>query len=244
MKKLLTLIATFALLLPSTSFAAMQFNGTTQYVNIPASAGSSLDTTGSYTAIAWFKTTKADSMILQRFNLNGFSNGEAQMWVNTDATPHIRYNAAKDAVNNGFTGTHSAADGKWHMVAMIFNGSNQYAYFDGQPDGGPESATAITSNSEKWHIGTDSDAASDGSPGNYFGGTIDDVRIYNRALSAAEVRALYLGRGTHNGLVGWWPLWGNGNVAVDMSGKRHNGTYVGFTSMVRALAFPSKAFPW
>jgi hypothetical protein len=29
--------------------------------------------------------------------------------------------------------------------------------------------------------------------GSYFSGLIDDVRVYNRALSAAEIAALYAG---------------------------------------------------
>ena len=58
----------------------------------------------------------------------------------------------------------------------------------------------------------------------YWGGAIDDVRFYNRALSASELNALYLLAPvitdqqrllrivpTPPGLVGWWPGDGNAN---------------------------------
>jgi hypothetical protein len=32
-----------------------------------------------------------------------------------------------------------------------------------------------------------------GPVGNFFSGSVDDVRIYNRALSAAEIAAMYAG---------------------------------------------------
>jgi hypothetical protein len=77
----------------------------------------------------------------------------------------------------------------------------------------------------------------------YFNGSIDDVRIYNRALSASEVQQLYnLGAGTHvntssanlqqssslaNGLVGYWTFDGptiSGTTVKDLSGQGNNGT--------------------
>jgi hypothetical protein len=60
----------------------------------------------------------------------------------------------------------------------------------------------------------------------YFNGQIADVQIYNTALSASQIQALYqegIGGAPINlqNLVGWWPL--NGN-SKDYSGYRNNGT--------------------
>jgi hypothetical protein len=62
-----------------------------------------------------------------------------------------------------------------------------------------------------------------------FNGSVADVQVYNAALSAAQVSALYA-----NGLsatpilpaniVGWWPLNGNAN---DLSGYNNNGIWSG-----------------
>jgi hypothetical protein len=73
---------------------------------------------------------------------------------------------------------------------------------------------------------------------NYWG-DIDDIAIYNRALTQEEVTALYTGEpinpptacnplptNLHNGLVGYWPFCGNAN---DESGNGNDGTVNGAT---------------
>ncbi|MBI2023163.1 hypothetical protein HYT01_01190 [Candidatus Giovannonibacteria bacterium] len=75
--------------------------------------------------------------------------------------------------------------------------------------------------------------------GSVFGGRIDDIRIYNRALSSDEIKRLYrVGATLHvntkinndslaKGLVGWWSFDGPDmaiNTALDRSGQGNNGT--------------------
>ncbi|MCA9390294.1 LamG domain-containing protein [candidate division WWE3 bacterium] len=59
-----------------------------------------------------------------------------------------------------------------------------------------------------------------------FNGTIDDVRIYNRTLSSAEVRKLY---NFAPGPIGYWPLDENTGTSItyDHSGNGFNGTMNG-----------------
>ena len=97
----------------------------------------------------------------------------------------------------------------------------------------------------------------------YFSGSIDDVRVYNRALSAAEVLQLYaLGTGTHQnttlnppnlktGLVGHWTFDGKDMIknVADSSGQGNNGFIKLFTSTTtvpgpigQALSFPSLGY--
>jgi hypothetical protein len=72
-----------------------------------------------------------------------------------------------------------------------------------------------------------------------FEGIIDDIAIYNRALSQEEITALYTGEPVNpptacnplpsnlqNGLVGYWPFCGNAN---DESGNGNDGTVNGAT---------------
>ncbi len=60
-----------------------------------------------------------------------------------------------------------------------------------------------------------------------WNGFIDDVRIYNRALSADEIRYLY----NRKGPVGWWKFdEGSGSTAYDSSGNGNNGTIYNATS--------------
>jgi len=63
---------------------------------------------------------------------------------------------------------------------------------------------------------------------NYFDGTLDEVRIYNRALSDSEVRALY---NWAPGPVAHWDFNENtGSSAQDISGNGYNASWVGSAS--------------
>ena len=69
-----------------------------------------------------------------------------------------------------------------------------------------------------------------------WGGLLDDIAIYNRALSSQEIQNLYTGTtpaacldlpaNLQDGLVGYWPFCGNAN---DESGNGNNGTVNGAT---------------
>ena len=78
------------------------------------------------------------------------------------------------------------ADGSWHHLAYTTDGTTGRLYVDGE-----EKATHTPdysfSNDDLWSIGQEWDG---GSPSEYLDGIVDDVRVYNGVLSAAEVQAL------------------------------------------------------
>lgn len=72
------------------------------------------------------------------------------------------------------------------------------------------------------YIGNDSTTA------RTFNGLIDDVKVYNRILTQAEVIDLYQGKDVSSGLVGHWKLdEGSGLTATDSSGNGQDGTITG-----------------
>jgi len=89
---------------------------------------------------------------------------------------------------SGAGGPHSTAvvnNGAWHLVGMTNVGGTIQIYVDGQPSG---SSQVMSPNIQSGPslIGEDKAAY-------FWSGLIDDVRIYNRALSAAEIAAMYNG---------------------------------------------------
>ena len=119
---------------------------------------------------------------------------------------------------------------KWtHVVVTIDSGGTVRYYSNGVLL--PTTRTCSNTTGALQYIGSDNDTnALNNAP-------LDDVRIYNRALSAAEVLQLYQqGTGTHQnvtlnppnlktGLVGWWTFDGKDMIknVADSSGQGNNG---------------------
>jgi len=76
--------------------------------------------------------------------------------------------------------------GTWTHVVMVHNGAKDIIYFNGAQVN--ERNAAGTLDKTKYPLGIGYDPINND---NFFDGSLDDVQIYNRALSAAEIAALY-----------------------------------------------------
>jgi len=126
---------------------------------------------------------------------------------------------------------------KWVHIVSVFSPAVRQVYFDqqlvyDQVGGGTTNGTV------GFQIGGYNDCIS--SPNENFDGLIDDVRIYNRALSASEIRNVYQETQSKfnatntdaltSGLLGYWTLDGpdiSGTRAKDRSGNENHGTSTG-----------------
>jgi hypothetical protein len=87
--------------------------------------------------------------------------------------------------------TKTINDGAWHHVVFLRSGRTFQVYIDGNvAKTGTANNSFTTMTTPKQEIGAYSYF---GSYGGFWKGQMDDVRIYNRALSAAEVQSLYAG---------------------------------------------------
>jgi hypothetical protein len=78
----------------------------------------------------------------------------------------------------------------WHHIAVVYDGvdplsASSFQYFVDDVAQSPVEANSYGSQVNQSRIGAAEEAA------NYWTGAIDDVRIYNRALSTAEISELY-----------------------------------------------------
>jgi len=105
-------------------------------------------------------------------------------------------------------------DDRWHYIAATYDGSSIRLYADGkQISSTPMSGPIDTAGSNPAFIG------SFGGTSEFFAGGIDDVGIYDRALSAAEIETLaggLPGDATY-GLLGWWKF--DDNLANAVGGR-------------------------
>jgi len=82
-------------------------------------------------------------------------------------------------------------DNNWHFVVQVFDGTNLYIYLDGKLLAKGVGNTRSYTNTDNptylaYHDWPALCCAND-----HFGGIMDEVRIYNRALSDDEIKALY-----------------------------------------------------
>ena len=156
-------------------------------------SGSSVPSLGTtYTISAWIKTntigankafvaarsTSSVTPILFQLDQN---NADARLVVRDDAST---------IATASFTSGLSV--GKWYHVVGIRNGNSLSIYVNGVA-GTPASNTLGTITTNSLNIGAIT--AGSATRSLFMDGLIDDVRIYNRALSAGEVTDLYnLGR--------------------------------------------------
>jgi hypothetical protein len=188
---------------------AVQFDGSLSRAVINGFKG--ITGTNPRTVSAWIKTTEASKSI-GIVSWGGLSSGNKWSFLvqNTTApTGTLR-------LELGFGNTIAATpvnNGQWHHVACVLDSlpapssTDVKFYLDGQLDtvvsGSPVAINTVALNDVL--IGTDIQ-------NRYFDGTIDEVRIYNRALSAAEIAAL--ATATNDSALAWHRRY-FGNAAVN-----------------------------
>ena len=154
---------------------ALNFDGVNDYVD---SAANVLNPTSvSLTASVWFKTSIVTQQILVA-QLDGTGTGRS--WLLVGSTGVI--SSFLGGVST--LGTTALKANTWYHAVVTKKSGVVTVYLNGVSDGSAsqtiESATGIT------RIGINKDGST--SP---FGGLIDEVRVYNRALSPAEIKRLY-----------------------------------------------------
>jgi hypothetical protein len=86
-------------------------------------------------------------------------------------------------VNTELTGTANTALNAWTHLAATYDGTTQRLYVNGVQVASKAVSGALTTSNGALRIGGNSVW------GEYFAGLIDEVRIYNKALTAAQIQA-------------------------------------------------------
>lgn len=164
------------------SGAAISFDGGDDYVQIMNEP--QFDITEEHTLAAWIKVTetfndqlivgKGNGYILNVFGTNrGAGVGKLEFW-------------SFGTVPNGLISDSRVDDGNWHHIAGVYDGTDRKIYIDGLSDKTPLATTGLLAQDSipaiigSWCSGTC----------RFTNGLVDEVIIYDRALSASEVAAL------------------------------------------------------
>ncbi|MEI6221600.1 MAG: LamG-like jellyroll fold domain-containing protein [bacterium] len=157
---------------------AMSYNGTTNYSSVPNSA--SLTFTGTSTFMAWVKTREnKTAKILEKGDWNGHGIYQ-DIWNGWKVG--FRIGGASYVAS---WGSGIPVLNRWYHLVGVYDGSEVIIYVDGTERSRTTISGALNTNANPVYIG-----ATNGQK--YFNGVIDEVSIYNRALSAAEINRHYL----------------------------------------------------
>jgi hypothetical protein len=96
-----------------------------------------------------------------------------------------------DFINIGAFGTSAANNGVWHQGVYVNDGTNLQLFVDGLLVGVDSYSPQVSTSAHAMFIGKEFPTNWGLRGLRYFTGKIDDVRIYNRALSSNEVAQLY-----------------------------------------------------
>ena len=168
-------------------------NGTSERLNVPDTTNFEIE--GKFTIFGRIKISSVSgaSMIYESYEQTGSVAG-VQLLLNSSGFLTVVSGRNTGTVANtdykALSDSDAIDDGEWHDVACSWDETNLNLYVDGVPKTSVAWAYAPSYNTNnKVAIGANNYTGS--TIIDYFGGIIDDVRVYNRALSATEVLALH-----------------------------------------------------
>ena len=168
---------------------ALTFNGSTQYV----SSTTTQSGPNAMTEEMWFKTTTTSGGRLMGF-------GSSSTGASASLDRHVYMSNGGQlvfGVNNGTQKTISSAatynDGAWHHVAVTLGALGMTMVIDGIRAGTDGTVTTGGAYTGYWRMAYDNLAGWPSAPtSSFFAGSLDEVRVYSRQLTDAEIKGDYI----------------------------------------------------
>ncbi len=168
---------------------ALSFDGVDDYVNIPNE--SNFDLSGSFSLESWIKTSqigKVGGIVTKHYSSD--VRGSYCLYIESNnkitmmlvRSPNDRDVVLADAYVN---------DDKWHHLVGTYDGSSMSLYIDGVLDNSISAFGVAANTNDPVKIGACTSVSGGTSSSANFNGLIDDVAIYNRALTLQEVKGLF-----------------------------------------------------
>ncbi|WP_036477316.1 LamG-like jellyroll fold domain-containing protein [Myxosarcina sp. GI1] len=134
-----------------------------------------------FTLEAWIQTTETEGGIIGKADDDTtWESGEKAFYINSSGQAEFIGNG-----NNSIVGNTAVNDGQWHHVAVVWDAANSqgYIYVDGVNDTKSENYSTNTADNQDdtFKLGLAYGAS-------YFSGELDNVRIWNKALTQDEIQ--------------------------------------------------------
>jgi YD repeat-containing protein len=199
--------------------SALEFNGESDYLSIPDS--SELGLTKAFTLEAWVKPSdvRTNAPLIEKQTKEFYAY---QLYAGSKYTAGVPEGRTSEAdwASEAVTAKEALPTNTWSHVALTYDGEKIRIYVNGKLISTAAGGKVQTSSGALWIGGNQFS--------HYFKGTIDEVRLYNQALSEGQV-----GKDTETA-IGLWPEpvaalsfdEGSGSIAHD-SAHGHDATIHG-----------------
>jgi len=176
---------------------AIKFDGTSTYVN---AGNSALFDVNKHSIVAWVNSTDRNNWwnaIVGKVNpfvyeAIGLALNKKYLW-----TPF----ATDEEVNHPLYSSQVVANNKWYQVVETYDGKYVRFYINGVLSRKKPRTGIVRTNTNDLAIGRHGGDADQGGDDFFFSGLIDEVSIYNRALTADEITTLYNQNIPVNGII-------------------------------------------
>ncbi|WP_345630443.1 LamG-like jellyroll fold domain-containing protein [Rugosimonospora acidiphila] len=200
---------------------ALNLCGTTSYVSLPTGVVSGV--TGDYTVSAWVNPA-ANAQWSRLFDLGTGTN--AYMFLTVNDGSNVRYAITTSGAGGEqqIIGNGTLPLNQWSLVTVTLAGTTGTLYVNGKAVGSNSNMTVHPSAlgaTKQNYIGK---SQYGGDPA--LNAAVDDLNIYDRALSASEVAALAGGRVGAGDVVHYTFDEDSGTNVVDSSGNGRSGTVI------------------
>jgi len=165
---------------------ALDFNGTSDYVDVGDQDDLDFGEEADFTIIAWFKTSSSSAQMIVNKRAKGVKPGY-DMWIQAGKL-YARISDSSSGAGASTTATFN--DGSWHNLTAVYDRSDVVRlYVDANELATPGDISGLGSidTAQVFTIGDRNDAGWHA----YFNGDIDDVIVFDRCLTAEEVKHLY-----------------------------------------------------
>jgi hypothetical protein len=174
---------------------ALDFGGDGDYVQVPED--DSLTPSSQITICFWVYNRGGQAAAIQKYaecpdQPSSPGNSRAYCFAVTESGKAVIWIFSSRNNSDGITSTNTVPFNEWHHVAGTFNKGQAALYLDGQLDSSAMlSVSSIMNDAQPLIIGGFWQYCGTDNFLSQLNGLTDEVRIYNRALSAQEVQQLY-----------------------------------------------------